>query len=395
MNYRRRCVIRIPEKHKFVKPATITTVEPVRLNKLHKIDDETVLPLITWFQNNRRILPWRNTNDPYDVWLSEIMLQQTRVEFVKERFIRFKQALPDISSLAAVSDDDLLKLWEGMGYYSRARNLKKCAGVLVNSFNGCLPADYKTLLSLPGIGPYTAGAIASIAFGIPVPAVDGNVLRVFARLNGDTRDIRSTEVKADVTSVLSDYLNQDHSSLPAQKPDLIPLFTQSWMELGALICLPNGKPRCEFCPLADHCKANQNQLTEVIPYRSPLKRRRIEERTILVIRDGSRFLLHKRPETGLLAGLYEFPGMEGSYSKEEVIQYVESQAMHVLHIKPLPPSRHIFSHVEWHMTAFEVQIADLGKPPAPDRILLTKKELQKFAVPSAFAAYKAYYEWNS
>ena len=355
---------------------------------------EQVTSLIHWYRRNHRVLPWRDTGNPYDVWLSEIMLQQTRVEFVKERFIRFKETLPDIASLSAVSEDALMKLWEGMGYYSRARNLKKCAQVLVSQYNSSLPADYDALLKLPGIGPYTAGAIASIAYGIPVPAVDGNVLRVFARLMGDRRDIRGTDIRSDINACITQFLNRQAVDFCSDDSSFVPSFTQAWMELGALVCVPNGDPHCEACPLRDSCKAHLNNETDVIPFRSALKARTIAERTIVVIRDGSRFLLRKRPETGLLAGLYEFPGYEGSLERSDLIKRLHQEGLTPLHIRRLPDSKHIFSHVEWHMTAYEVQIENVESAPMDNSVLLTKKELQKFAVPSAFKAYKEYYSWE-
>ena len=359
-----------------------------------ELNAEQVNTLISWYRRNHRILPWRDTGNPYDVWLSEIMLQQTRVEFVKERFIRFKEALPDIPSLSAVSEDDLLKLWEGMGYYSRARNLKKCAQAVVTQYNGSLPADYDALLRLPGIGPYTAGAIASIAYGIPVPAVDGNVLRVFARLMGDPRDIRGNEIRNDINACITQFLRGPASDFVTEDSSFIPSFTQAWMELGALVCVPNGEPHCKDCPLNDTCRAHLDSQTAEIPFRSPLKARTVCERTIAVIRDGSRFLLRKRPENGLLAGLYEFPGYEGRLSRKELITVLNREGLTPLHIRKLPDSKHVFSHVEWHMTAYEVQIENVESVPMQDGVLLTKKELQKFAVPSAFKAYKEYYSWD-
>ena len=359
-----------------------------------ELKTEQVTSLISWYRKNHRILPWRDTGNPYDVWLSEIMLQQTRVEFVKERFIRFKETLPDIASLSAVSEDALMKLWEGMGYYSRARNLKKCAQAVVSQYNGSLPADYDALLKLPGIGPYTAGAIASIAYGIPVPAVDGNVLRVFARLMGDRRDIRGTDIRTDINACITQFLNRQAAEFISDDSSFVPSFPQAWMELGALVCVPNGDPHCEECPLKDSCKAHLNNETDVIPFRSALKARTIAERTIVVIRDGSRFLLRKRPETGLLAGLYEFPGYEGSLERNDLIKRLHQEGLTPLHIRRLPDSKHIFSHVEWHMIAYEVQIENVESVPMENSVLLTKKELQKFAVPSAFKAYKEYYSWE-
>ena len=359
-----------------------------------KLNTELVLSLLAWYRSHKRRLPWRDTGNPYDVWISEIMLQQTRVEFVKERFVRFRNALPDIPSLAFVSEDDLMKLWEGMGYYSRARNLKKCAQTVHDQYHDALPADYQTLLTLPGIGPYTAGAIAAIGFGIPVPAVDGNVLRVFARLMGDARDIRGTEIRKDIHACIARFWDTEGRELYQDDARFIPDVTQAWMELGALVCVPNGEPHCEECPLRNTCIAYREHKTDTIPFRSPLKSRVIVPRTIAVIRDGSRFLLRKRPENGLLAGLYEFPGYDGTLDRNTLTAVLMEEGFVPLRITQLPSSKHVFSHAEWHMTAYEVQIENVEDVPMENAVLLTKKELQRFAVPSAFNAYKDYYAWN-
>ncbi len=341
--------------------------------------------LTAWFDKNKRDLPWRGTGDPYDVWLSEIMLQQTRVEAVKEKFIQFRRELPDIISLSEVSDDRLMKLWEGMGYYSRARNLKKCAGELRDLYGGVLPSSFDELIRLSGIGPYTAGAIVSIAYGNPVPAVDGNVLRVLARLFEDATDIRSGRAKKNCGEIIRSFYRKN----PGLGADYISSFTQALMELGALVCVPNGQPHCEACPWNNVCRAHLNNTAGRIPYRSALKGRRIEERTLLIIRDEDRFLLRKRPESGLLAGLYEFAGYDGFLSRAQIIEETEKLGISALHIRRLPDSRHIFTHLEWHMHAFEIMVADIDS--VPDGLLLTKKELAEFAVPSAFSKYISYY----
>jgi A/G-specific adenine glycosylase len=346
--------------------------------------------LIRWFRKNERDLPWRHTGNLYDVWLSEIMLQQTRVEAVRDRFIAFKQALPDIPALAASEEKELMKLWEGMGYYSRARNLQKCAQVLVKNYQGKLPEDVDSLQALPGIGSYTAGAIASLAYGRPEPAVDGNVLRVLSRLYGLRRDIRDPHLKQDLETMLREFLNTQ-TAARRKDPQYVSAFNQGLMELGALVCVPNGAPHCELCPWRRICTACRENLTDEIPVRSPKKPRRIEERTILVIRDGSRFLFRRRPAKGLLAGLYELPGLEGRQSREEAVKAAEALGFDVLQVHRLPDSKHIFSHVEWRMQAYEIRVGELSACQVPDCILVSKKELQRFAVPSAFHAYIEYY----
>ena len=347
--------------------------------------------LITWYQTHKRDLPWRDTGNPYDVWISEIMLQQTRVEFVKDRFLQFRSELPDIPALAECSDERLMKLWEGMGYYSRARNLKKCAQKLCKTYEAVLPKTVEELIKLPGIGPYTAGAIASIAYRQPVPAVDGNVLRVIARYFEEERDIRDSAVKAEVTASIQQFYDACSDEMMKEFPSLPSLLNQALMELGAIICVPNGQPRCTECPWSHTCKAYLHQKTDQIPYRSALKERTIQQRTILVILDGSRFLLHKRPDKGLLAGLYEFPGYEGYLSRKEALDAVRELGLSPVHIKKLPDSRHIFSHIEWHMKAYEILTDNIDQALPEGYVLLNKKELRQFAVPSAFHTYKDWY----
>ncbi|MGN1388774.1 MAG: A/G-specific adenine glycosylase [Bulleidia sp.] len=357
-----------------------------------EITFEQALLLTSWFQKNQRILPWRNTGNPYDVWLSEIMLQQTRVEFVKERFIQFRKELPDISALAECEDDRLMKLWEGMGYYSRARNLKKCAQSVMKEYGGVLPRDPAELRKLPGIGPYTSGAIAAIAYGLPVPAVDGNVLRVLARLFSDPSDIRNPETRKSYEAVISAFYEKHLSEAENADPDFVSHFTQGLMELGALVCVPNGEPHCEGCPWQLFCQAHLEQKTDEIPFRSALKERKIVKRTLLVIRDGERFLLRKRPDHGLLAGLYEFPGIDEWLDASQAAEAAE-KLFHVLplRIRALPDSKHLFTHLEWDMRAYEIRIADLSTMNAENCLLLTEKELAETAVPSAFRAIKAWY----
>lgn len=342
--------------------------------------------LIRWFRNHHRDLPWRNTRDPYAIWISEIMLQQTRVDAVRDRFIQFMHALPTIYDLAAVNDDQLLKLWEGMGYYSRARNLKKCAKKIIADYAATIPSDPKILQTLPGIGPYTAGAIASQAFGVAVPAVDGNVLRVFSRFFGCHDDIRLPEVKTTMTAAIQTFFNTYKTQLT---PVAVSCFNQGLMELGALICTPRS-PSCTKCPWASTCYANTHQLTGILPYRSPLKKRKIIERTLFILRNKDRFFLHKRADGGLLAGMYEFPGTDIFLSKVDIVPYVETHFhVHVLRLKPLPPARHVFTHMEWHMQAYEVEIIDFQN--MIDLLPVPKRKLAKFAIPSAFKVYTQYY----
>lgn len=339
-------------------------------------------PLLKWYDSNRRMLPWREQPTPYRVWVSEIMLQQTRVEAVKPYFERFMKQLPDIAALAGAEEDALLKLWEGLGYYSRVRNLKKAAEQIMEEYGGQMPPDYGKLLKLQGIGSYTAGAVASIAFGQPVPAVDGNVLRVITRLLADDSDILNPVVKKRMEAQL----------LPVMPSDRPGDFNQALMELGATVCLPNGAPKCGECPWQDMCAANRTGTQMDFPKKSAKKPRKIEDKTILVIRDANCAAIQKRPSGGLLAGMYEFPSMEGHASYEEVLSWLKEQGVHAVRIEELPPSRHIFTHKEWHMTGYVVLVDELEPMKKDRKLLFVKPEEteEKYPIPSAFAAYSGY-----
>lgn len=344
--------------------------------------DRIAAPLLAWYDNGRRILPWREDPTPYHVWISEIMLQQTRVEAVKPYYDRFLQALPDIESLAATDDEKLLKLWEGLGYYNRARNLKKAAQILVSEYGGQMPDEYEKILSLPGIGSYTAGAIASIAFGKPRPAVDGNVLRILSRLRADDRDILQANVKKSVEEELLDVM-------PANRPGD---FNQALMELGAMVCIPNGAPKCDVCPWNRLCLARVEGRTAELPQKAKKKPRSVEEKTILVIQDGERIVLRKRPEKGLLAGMYEFPSMEGYCSEERALAYLRKLGFSPLRIRKLPPAKHVFTHKEWHMKGYLVRVDELagkGEGQGMQGFVFVDpgKTRTDYPIPSAFAVY--------
>lgn len=327
--------------------------------------------LLEWYDANARVLPWRSEPEPYYVWVSEIMLQQTRVEAVKEYFARFIKELPDVAALAQVKEDELLKLWEGLGYYNRARNLQAAAKTVMEEYNGRLPEEYKELQKLKGIGSYTAGAIASIAYGKPVPAVDGNVLRVMKRLAGSYDDILKASVKNGLEKELTKIM-----------PERAGAFNQAIMDLGAMVCLPNGKPLCEKCPLQKYCVAYEKNIVMELPIKTPKKKRKIEERTVLVLEHEGKFALHKRADKGLLAGLWEFPNISGKIKKESFMEVIEEGNYTV---KELGESKHIFSHIEWHMVGYYIH---LNKKPDKDYIWVTREELVKqYAVPSAFSAY--------
>lgn len=335
-------------------------------------------PLIHWYQAHSRQLPWRHNPTPYQTWISEIMLQQTRVEAVKGYYTRFLEALPDVKALADAEEDQLMKLWEGLGYYSRARNLQKCARILTERYQGQLPADYRLLQDLPGIGPYTAGAIASIAFGLPVPAVDGNVLRVYSRCRADYRDITLPETKKWVTAQLTEALELLPQGVSGD-------FNQAVMELGATVCLPNGKPHCEACPISEFCTGRIKGCMLDLPVRGPKKGRRLESLTVFLIIRDEYFALRKRPEKGLLAGLWELPNIPGHLTGQPLLEAIRAFGVEPLRIEPLGPARHIFTHVEWQMQGYRVTSDSFTK----NEILhwVGPEEKKRYALPSAFRYY--------
>ena len=342
-------------------------------------------PLLKWYDTCKRDLPWRNGKDPYRIWVSEIMLQQTRVEAVKPYFKRFVEALPNLPALADAKEEELLKLWEGLGYYSRVRNMQKAAVCVCEKHGGQMPADYDELLKLPGIGSYTAGAIASIAFGIPRPAVDGNVLRVLARIRMDERDIADPKTKKAVEEELLPVMQK------ANPGDI----NQAFMELGACICVPNGAPLCEKCPLGSLCLTNKNGAYALYPVKSGKKARSIEEKTVFLIMDEERIALQKRAGKGLLAGLYTFPMAEGHLNREEAAEFLRERGMEPIYLKKLSPAKHIFSHKEWHMDGYFVKMDELAKSrltgSSEDWIFAERKTVEeKYPIPSAMQSYTDY-----
>lgn len=335
-----------------------------------------VQPLLHWYEKQARVLPWRERPEPYRVWLSEIMLQQTRVEAVKPYYERFLDALPDIPALAQASEDQLMKLWEGLGYYSRVRNLQKAAQIVVREYGGKLPADVSLLQKLPGIGPYTAGAIASIAYGIPAPAVDGNVLRVVSRICASRADILNAKVKKMVEQAIREILP------PSRAGD----FNQALMELGAMVCLPNGIAKCHCCPVSHLCRAHQEDIVMELPVKTPKKPRTIQWKTIVVLFCENRTALRRRPPSGLLAGMWELPNYEGSLSKDEVIHLIESQGGNISSVYFLRPAKHIFTHIEWHMTGYAVILNHLLENDEWEWVDLSQLQNQ-YALPGAFQSY--------
>ena len=339
-----------------------------------------VKELLKWYDANARILPWRSNPTPYEVWVSEIMLQQTRVEAVKPYFERFIEKVPSIEALANTSDDELSKLWEGLGYYNRVRNMKKCAQYCVENYDNKLPASYEKLKELPGIGEYTAGAIASIAFKIPQPAVDGNVLRVFSRLLVNEEDILKEATKKKFQKIVKTYIPYDRCDA----------FTQAVMEIGATICIPNAVPRCNICPLASDCIGYQSGKAMMLPNKTKGKRRKIEKKTVLVVVCGNEVLLTQRPQQGLLANLYEFKVYD-EYMKVKDIKKSFGEN-HIKKMMKLEDTKHIFSHIEWHMKGYLVVLDQ-----KMDGLWCNAQEItEKYAIPTAYKKYKEslYVWWN-
>ena len=342
---------------------------------------QMVAPLVKWYRENRRELPWRNIDDPYRIWVSEIMLQQTRVEAVKPFYARFLEALPTVSDLATVEEDKLLKLWEGLGYYNRVRNMQKAAQQIMVEYGGKFPREYEQIRKLTGIGNYTAGAISSFAYGIPKPAVDGNVLRVIARITGNFDDIMKVSTKTKVEEELIKVI-PDNAACD---------FNQGLIELGAIVCVPNGAPKCEICPLSHLCYANQNGAQGGLPVKSRAKARRVEKRTVFIFKDGENIAIRKRPKRGLLAGLYELPNTEGTLTQEEALSYSQSIGLMPIRIKPLGEAKHIFSHVEWQMVGYSVRVDELEKSCTEDMIFIQPEDVEKeYPIPAAFEKYVKY-----
>ncbi|MCD8145038.1 MAG: A/G-specific adenine glycosylase [Oscillospiraceae bacterium] len=330
-----------------------------------------VVPLLDWYRENARSLPWRSEPTPYRVWVSEIMLQQTRVAAVLDYFRRFMEALPDVAALANCPEEQLLKLWQGLGYYSRARNLQKAARMICNDLGGEFPCTWEGLRKLPGVGDYTAGAIASIAFGLPEPAVDGNVLRVVTRLLADESDITIPATKGRIRALLAEVM-------PLEEPGT---FNQALMELGALVCLPNGEPQCQSCPWEGLCLARARELTDVIPVKPPKKARRVEQRTVFLIFHEGRVALRRRPARGLLASLWELPNELGDTLP------LDQWGITPQTLEDGGKGTHIFTHIEWHMTGVVVRAVTDALPE--DWVWATDRELaERYPIPSAFDSFR-------
>lgn len=330
--------------------------------------------LLKWYGENKRRLPWRETSDPYHIWLSEIMLQQTQVATVIDYYLEFISYYDSFESLSQGKEEHILKLWEGLGYYSRARRLIPCAQRIMNDFDGQFPRDYKDALSLPGIGPYTAGAILSIAFNQKIPAVDGNVKRVYSRLQGLRINMSSHKAKKQMTAIVEKTL-----------PDNCRDFNQGLMELGALICTPRN-PKCSGCPIQDHCVAYKENLQDELPIKNKKKKKKDVHLFVLKLHVGDEFLLIKRKKTGLLPSLWGFLTLEKNEDISEETQIkdflLESFHLKVNTITKIKSKKHIFTHLNWHMDLMKVDVEN--KITIPKGQWITRDELEHFAIPSAF-----------
>ncbi|MBQ8389355.1 MAG: A/G-specific adenine glycosylase [Oscillibacter sp.] len=328
--------------------------------------------LLPWYRENARVLPWRATRDPYPIWVSEIMLQQTRVAAVLGYYARFLTAFPTVEALAAAPEGQLMKLWEGLGYYSRARNLQKAAKLVVEL--GGFPDTYEGLLRLPGVGDYTASAIASAAFGHREAAVDGNVLRVVMRLLDCGADIAEPKVKAAVRAAVQDVMPQGTED--------IRLFNQAMMELGATVCVPNGEPKCESCPARDVCLARKRGTAMALPVKKAKKARRVEEKTVYVLVKEGQVAIRQRGTEGLLAGLWEFPNVPGTLDEGGTPGPLAQWGLTPKQWTKKLAAKHIFTHVEWHMTGYVLEVTGEGHCLWADG-----EAVRARAVPSAFGKF--------
>ncbi len=338
---------------------------------------QIVAPLLEWYEKNKRSLPWRENQEPYRVWISEIMLQQTRVEAVIPYYHRFMERFPTIAALAESQEEELLKYWEGLGYYSRAKNLRKAAQLICKDYQGQFPETFEEIRKLPGIGAYTAGAISSIAFGKAYAAVDGNVLRVVTRLTEKDQDIMEASFRKEVTKALEQIYPKKACAA----------FTQSLMELGAVVCVPNGNPKCVECPLALLCGAYQNKTQCRYPVKRKKAERKIEDKTVLLLKYQDKIAIRKRGTKGVLAGMWELPNLEGHQTDAEVCQWLAEQgialhiAQNILDNRFL--AKHIFTHIEWRMECIAAECKTVSDENT--FIWVTQAQLaNEIALPSAF-----------
>ena len=342
--------------------------------------------ILSWYGQNKRDLPWRQDRNPYHIWVSEIMLQQTRVEAVRDYYLRWMTALPDFRALAEAEEETLLKLWQGLGYYNRVRNLQAAAKEIMKQHEGAFPTESDKIRALKGIGDYTAGAIASIACDQRTPAVDGNVLRVMSRIHADYSDVKSAATKRRVTEQLA-------ALYPEEGKGLCGDFTQGLIELGAMVCVPNGRPQCEICPAADWCRAKADGVQMELPIKAEKKARRIEERTVFILTSGNleqggKMAVGKRPAEGLLANLAELPNLPGELTADQALKQAEDWGCSPTGLNRVAKFKHIFSHVEWHMTGYYITCSQCGSGNSGGTEVfrwVSEEELEReVPLPSAF-----------
>lgn len=333
--------------------------------------------LLEWYDQNARDLPWRRVHTPYAIWISEIMLQQTQVVTVIDYYKRFMARFPDVYRLSEAAEDEVFKCWEGLGYYSRARHMMQAAHVIVSELGGVFPEDRDALLKLPGIGPYTAGAIASIAYNEPVPAVDGNVLRVMARVYADGRDIGNPKNR-----------NFFETLVMAHMPDRSGDFNQALMELGACVCTPK-QPDCENCPVKMFCDGYKNGNPTDYPIKLPKAAKSIHDVSVLVLRHMGKIAVVRRPEGGLMSGLWGFPVVMDEDSETAHLNYFESHLGYTVTRTGLgPKAKHIFTHRVWNMQVYYYDFKDpeqgLETVDDPELRWVSKKDMEALAFPTAF-----------
>ena len=348
----------------------ITKMQNIAVEK-KKIPERMKQPLLDWYPEHHRDLPWRQDKEPYHVWISEIMLQQTRVEAVKNYYQRFLETLPDVKALADCPEDKLLKLWEGLGYYNRVRNMQKASQTVMQEYQGQFPADYDKIRALSGIGDYTAGAVCSICWNLPTPAVDGNVLRVLARLEEDFRNILDNEVKKDFTGQLEKIYDSEHAGT----------LTQALMELGATVCIPNGAPKCDICPVRKICMSKQNHSQDILPVREKKQKRRTEQKTVFVLQYEDKIAVRKRPANGLLASLWELPNVEGVLTPEECIRTCSAWGVQPRELIKMNQRKHVFTHITWEMQGVFLKCSQQNS----DFVWANPGELESvYSLPTAF-----------
>ena len=361
----------------FIQNATDFTEKEKPLKTINSIYRKLPDTLLPWYRKNARALPWRQDTEPYHVWLSEIMLQQTRVEAVRAYYLRFLEQFPSIHALAKAPESQLLKLWEGLGYYNRARNLQKAARVIETQYGGHFPNQYENIRSLPGIGPYTAGAIASICFNQPYAAVDGNVLRIITRMTENDAPIDQTKTKAEIAAQLEKVYPKNDCGQ----------FTQALMELGATVCTPKS-PTCTVCPVNNFCRAHANGTVFQYPFKQPKKNKRLEERTVFLMQYEDKYALSKRTESGLLSGLWQLPNVTGKMDTEQALHTADTFGVEPIELHRELHRSHIFTHIKWQMTCYHILCAKASS----DFTWATAQEIRTaYALPTAF---RMFFEFN-